>query len=327
MNEFIMIVLKTPEDQSSSILYTISTFYLDKQPIKTLFPLFDHYLKGGLLFLLQLKDQDYQTAIERANQLRIRWEWLRQTARELKQSPSTNVSILPHVPVSSTMVIPSAVSTSPINTVEENNSGNLTISSSNSLSSSHEENEIGREEEFRYFVPLPRSRLMTREHWYTLLLSLPRSLARHSPTLLYTSYEDGYCLDSLLPRIRRKSPTLLLVELPEDVMVGIYREDEWEDSRLAFGESSTRLLRKGKGEKVYEMWEGVKGKEGSARFVYIRSTKDQIMVGAGGKEGIALYVSNDFSKSYSQQSEVFGNPALFRREFFAIVNIEAFHIS
>ena len=273
------------------------------------------------MFLLQLKDQDYQTAIERANQRRTRWEWLRQTARELKQPSSTNVTTLPHVPVSSRMVIPS-----PIIAIEENNPGSPATSSSNSFSSSHQDKGVGREDEFRYFAPLPRSRLMTREHWQTLLLSLPRSLARHSPALLYTSYEDGYCLDSLLPRIRRKSPTLLLVELPEDVMVGIYREDEWEDSRTAFGESSTRLLRKGKGEKVYEMWEGVKGEEGSARFVYVRSTKDRIMVGAGGKDGIALYVSNDFSKSYSQQSEVFGNPALFRREFFGIVNIEAFHI-
>lgn len=321
------IVLNIPEDHYSSVLNTISTFYLDKKLISTLFPLFDHYLNGGLLFLLYVKDQDYQAAIEQAGRLRMRWEGLRKSARELKQPSSISILTLSHTPVSSSVAFqPSSVSTSTIMEAEENHVVSPALSSSNSLSSSHQENGVVREEEFRYFAPLPRSRLMTREQWYTLLPSLPRSLARHSPTLLYTSYEDGYCLDSLLPRVRRKSPTLLLVELPEDVMVGIYREDEWEDSETAFGKSSTRLLRKRKGERACEMWEGVKGEEGGARFVYLRSTKDCILVGAGGKEGIALCISNDFSKSYSQRSEVFGNPALFRKEFFPILNIEAFYL-
>ena len=61
------------------------------------------------------------------------------------------------------------------------------------------------------------------------------------------------------------------------------------------------------------------------------------MVGGGGGKGIALYCSEDFSKAYSQQSDVYKNPPLCSklykkskndgiedREFFSIANVELY---
>lgn len=292
------LVLEIPVNQHAMINHTINTFYLDAQPINALLPFFDCYLEGGVLFLCYLQDQAYQEAVEKATHYADQWNILRQTAH----------------------IHPSFSSYSSTST-------SRTISSLKQTGKEEkDEHNEHNEQEFRYFKPIPRSRFMTKEMWSLLLPHLPKPIARHMPTLLYTSFEDGYCLDPLLRQVARKSPTLLLATLPDGVMVGIYREDEWENLRTAFGKSSTRLLRRGKEDTDFQMWEGVPSEEGKPRFVYIRSTKECILVGAGGKEGIALCISNDFLKSYSQKSQVFNSPALFNKEFFQVLNIEVFEV-
>ena len=56
------------------------------------------------------------------------------------------------------------------------------------------------------------------------------------------------------------------------------------------------------------------------------------MIGAGGKKGISVYTSEDYTKAYSQQSDVYLNPPLcggegeggVDREFFSISSVELF---
>ena len=292
------------------INHIINTFYLDTQPINSLLPFFDCYLEGGILFLCYLQEQAYQEAVEKAMHYADQWNVLRQTAH-------THPTYSSYSSYSSCSSCSSALTSSTITSLKQTGTEER---------GGHNECNECNEQEFRYFKPIPRSRFMTKEMWSLLLPHLPKPIARHLPTLLYTSFEDGYCLDPLLQQVARKFPTLLLATLPDGVMVGIYREDEWENLRTAFGKSSTRLLRRGKEDKDFQMWEGVPSEEGKARFVYIRSTKECILVGAGGKEGIALCISNDFLKSYSQKSQVFNSPALFDKEFFQVLNIEVFEV-
>ena len=44
--------------------------------------------------------------------------------------------------------------------------------------------------------------------------------------------------------------------------------------------------------------------------MYVRSPERYIMIGAGGKKGISVYTSEDYTKAYSQQSDVYLNPPL-----------------
>ena len=44
--------------------------------------------------------------------------------------------------------------------------------------------------------------------------------------------------------------------------------------------------------------------------MYVRSPERYIMIGAGGKKGISMYASEDYTKAYSQQSDVYLNPPL-----------------
>ena len=185
--------------------------------------------------------------------------------------------------------------------------------------------EIVEKEEYRFFQDIPRSHLLTRNLWTDLLTFLPKEIALHTPSLLYTSSEDGYRLSHLLHHAKAFKPTLLLIEL-EDMLLGVYREDEWTNQSNGFGENSTILFSRDTTKKTMKWWKGVSTPEGRPRFVYIRSTEECVLIGAGGKEGISLYISSDFLKSYSQKSEVFANDPLYKQEFFRILNLELFEV-
>lgn len=180
-------------------------------------------------------------------------------------------------------------------------------------------------EEYRFFKDIPRSHLLTRSVWKDLVSFLPKEVAFHTPSLLYTSSEDGYRLIHLLHHAKAYKPTLLLMEL-NDSLLGVYREDAWLNQSNGFGESSTMLFSRDNATQTVKWWRGVPTPEGEPRFVYIRSTEEYILIGAGGKEGISLYISSDFLKSYSQKSEVFGNEPLYKEEFFRILNLELFEV-
>lgn len=53
------------------------------------------------------------------------------------------------------------------------------------------------------------------------------------------------------------------------------------------------------------------------------------MIGAGGKKGISFYASEDYTKAYSQKSDVFLNPPLCgnRRRMHLLLDLEFFSIS
>ena len=184
---------------------------------------------------------------------------------------------------------------------------------------------VVQKDEYRFFQDIPRSHLLTREIWKDILTFLPKEVALHTPSLLYTSSEDGYRLTHLFHHAKAYKPTLLLIELA-DVLLGVYREDEWINQSSSFGESSTILFSRDNATKTMKWWRGVSTPEGEPRFVYIRSTEEYVLIGAGGKGGISLYISSDFLKSYSQKSEVFANEPLYKEEFFRILNLELFEV-
>ena len=173
---------------------------------------------------------------------------------------------------------------------------------------------------YRFFRSIPRSRLLSESVWNDILPILPNSLRCHTPSLLYTSAEDGYQIMHLLRHAKENKPTLLLMET-KGALLGVYREDAWTNRRDGFGLSSTILFRR---KERLESWRGVPSPEGQPRYVYIRSTNESIIVGGGGREGMSLFIPSDFLNACSQKSEVFGNEPLMDTEFFSIVNMELF---
>ena len=175
---------------------------------------------------------------------------------------------------------------------------------------------------YHFFRAIPRSRLLSERVWNDLRPILPTALHCHMPSLLYTSSEDGYRIMHLLRHAKGAKPTLLLMEA-KGVLLGVFREDEWVDRKDSFGLSSTILFRR---KERVDSWRGIPSPEGHARFVYVRSTSESIIVGGGGREGMSLFIPSDFLRSCSQKSEVFGNEPLMDTEFFSIVNMELFSL-
>ena len=176
------------------------------------------------------------------------------------------------------------------------------------------------------------SEILTPLLWRFLRDVLPKRILTYCVKRLYASYEDGYGLIPLLRSIlvfsltHRKAgteaPTLLLfqMEANRDILI-VYRDDCWQNRNDGKGSKNTLLMRfsnhhlcvwRADSESACESW------------VYIRSTDDRLMVGAGGKEGVSLVVMGDLYHGSSQRSDVFRNEPLQQTELFSIRNAELY---
>ncbi|KAK8831165.1 hypothetical protein WA577_003336 [Blastocystis sp. JDR] len=187
-----------------------------------------------------------------------------------------------------------------------------------------------------YYVIGP-SRLLTPQLCKEVMSQLPVRVQSQDPRLVYTSLIHGYHVVHLLECAEAKKPTLLLMQVEYNGhYIGLYREDRWSRRGDAHGQSDSLLLyisfhtRKGKTSAVVRKWSGkasdqyIDGVEKPTQYVYVRSPERYIMIGAGGKKGISVYTSEDYTKAYSQQSDVYLNPPLCDREFFSISSVELF---
>lgn len=251
-------VLRIPDHRRASVFRLLCTLGVD-----TTSPLYDAYVDGGLLFLLNY-DGDIRASLGLARNQSREWGTIRELIRKDVRPTSSD--------------------------------------------------------SYRFFRSIPRSRLLSESVWNAIVPILPKSLQGHSPSLLYTSSEDGYRIMHLLRHAKDSKPTLLLMEA-KDVLLGVYREDAWTNRRDGFGLSSTILFRR---RERLDSWKGVPSPEGQPRYVYVRSTDESIIIGGGGREGMSLFIPSDFLNSCSQKSEVFGNDPLMDTEFFSIVNMELF---
>ena len=187
-----------------------------------------------------------------------------------------------------------------------------------------------------YYV-IGSSRLLTVSLCKSIMPFLPVRVQSQDPRLLYTSLIHGYHVTHLLERASYHKPTLLLMQIEHNGnYIGLYREDRWSRRRDAHGIPDTILFsimfytRKGEPFTVIKKWNGrmsdefIDGVEKPTKYVYVRSPDHYLMIGAGGKKGISFYASEDYTKAYSQKSDVFLNPPLCDLEFFSISNVELF---
>lgn len=117
-----------------------------------------------------------------------------------------------------------------------------------------------------------------------------------------------------------KAPTLLCLQMEanSDILL-LFREDCWVNRSDGKGSKSTILMRYSKEHMQY--WKPA-GNEDT--WVFVRSTNDRLIVGAGGKEGVSLVVMSDLYHATSQKSEVFLNDPLQETELFTIRNAELY---
>ena len=110
------------------------------------------------------------------------------------------------------------------------------------------------------------------------------------------------------------------MEANRDILI-VYRDDCWQNRNDGKGSKNTLLMRfsnhhlcvwRADSESACDSW------------VYIRSTDDRLMVGAGGKEGVSLVVMGDLYHGSSQRSDVFRNEPLQQTELFSIRNAELY---
>ena len=165
------------------------------------------------------------------------------------------------------------------------------------------------------------------------VLFQPNQNSNSTPTLqtVYSSFNDGYCIMSMLLRAGNVCPSLLLVELENNDLILFHRVDKWINRSDSYGSMNSTLCRitnwnaKDRRETVVSMWKGQRV-EGCSRVIYARSTNDCILIGAAGKKGIALRLPYDFSQAYSEESDVFNSPPLQTSYFFKVINVELYSI-
>lgn len=167
-------------------------------------------------------------------------------------------------------------------------------------------------------------RLLTESLHSLLVQVLPKQLKDRTFTTVYSSFEDGYSIMRLLQLAPKRTPTILLLQLGKDEFIGLYREDEWVNRNDSYGTINTYLWHITNNH--INCWRGERI-EGLPHVIYVRSTNEAILIGAGGRKGIALHLSSDFSKGYSEESDVFNNPSIRSQLFFPIQNVELYSIS
>ena len=154
-----------------------------------------------------------------------------------------------------------------------------------------------------------------------------------NPTLhtVYSSYEDGYCIMSLLLKAGSVHPSLLVIEVENNDLILFHRVDKWVNRSNSYGSMHSTLCKitnwngRDRRETTVCMWKG-RQVEGCPRVIYTRSTNDCILIGAAGRKGIALRLPDDFSQGYSEESDVFDSPPLQQTFFFKILNVELYNI-
>lgn len=166
-------------------------------------------------------------------------------------------------------------------------------------------------------------RLLTESLYSLLIQALPKQLKDRTFSTVFSSFEDGYSIMRLLQLAPKRTPTLLLLQLGKDEFIGLYREDEWVNRNDSYGSVNTYLWQISKNH--INCWKGERV-EGLPHVIYVRSTNEAILIGAGGRKGMALHISSDFSKGYSEESDVFDNPPLHNKLIFPIRNAEVYSI-
>ena len=167
------------------------------------------------------------------------------------------------------------------------------------------------------------SHLMNNTIWQEILQVLPKQMKGKTLQVIYSSFKDGYWVKQLISLAGNSAPTFLLLELENKDKIGVYREDKWINNTGAYGSINTYLLLFQNNQVFY--WKGQQV-DGFQHVIYIRSSDDAILIGAGGKKGIALHISQDLLQGYSEESDVFQSPALQSSPFFTIQNIELYSI-
>ena len=176
--------------------------------------------------------------------------------------------------------------------------------------------------DFYHLKLIGTSRLLTVALWQRVAPILPHGLYVRSPRLVFSSYTDGYSLMSLLNHATTEGPSLLLLKTNDETILAICRDDPWINRNDVYGCPETVIIRINNGTTAF--WRGVQAQD--KKYIYIRSTDEYLMVGAGGSKGIALYSNKDFSRVTSESSEVFCNPPLVDVDVFQIVCIELFSL-
>ena len=166
-------------------------------------------------------------------------------------------------------------------------------------------------------------RLLTESLYSLLIQVLPKQLKDRTFSTVYSSFEDGYSIMRLLQLSPKRTPTILLLQLAKDEFIGLYREDEWVNRNDSYGSINTYLWQITNNH--INCWKGERV-EGLPHVIYVRSTNEAILIGAGGRKGMALHISSDFSKGYSEESDVFDNPPLHKQLIFPIQNAELYSI-
>lgn len=110
------------------------------------------------------------------------------------------------------------------------------------------------------------------------------------------------------------------MESNSDILM-VYRDDCWQNRNDGKGSKNTMLMRFSNSN--LRVWR-VDSDSICESWVYIRSTNDRLMVGAGGKNGVSLIVMGDLYHGSSQRSEVFRNEPLQQSELFLIRNAELY---
>lgn len=179
------------------------------------------------------------------------------------------------------------------------------------------------EELFQSLCIQGESHLMNNTIWQGVLQVLSKQMKGKTLQVLYSSLKDGYWVKQLISLAGNSKPTFLLLELENKDKIGVYREDAWINDKGGYGSINTYLLLFQNNQVLY--WKGQQV-DGFQHVIYIRSSDDAILIGAGGKKGIALHISQDLLQGYSEESDVFQSPALQSSPFFTIQNIELYSI-
>lgn len=175
------------------------------------------------------------------------------------------------------------------------------------------------------------STIVTGKQLQTIWSWLPTRFSIYQPSLVFTSEDHGFSINTFYQRCEYCEPTILLIKTMDDEVFGAYLSTCWgqrndeEQKTPYFGTGESFMFSLSPEEKKYP-WVGlidnneVSGPSDHAAHLFMRAQANLIAVGGGGGDGICL--DGDLTNGRTKACITFNNPPLAKEEVFQTRVIE-----
>jgi len=165
------------------------------------------------------------------------------------------------------------------------------------------------------------SKLLTDDHLKGIMAAVPKRLMQANWSLLYSTAQHGFSLQSLYRKAAGCEPTVLVVKDPAEYIFGSFCSEAWKIAPRFYGTGESFVFQL-EPHRVYYSW---KRDHKSRNDFFMFGSQDSI--GVGGTGHFAIWIDGELLYGHSGVCDTFGSPCLASKEEFKIIALELWVLS